>query len=313
MKLKLLSLILVIATLLTLVACGNESANENSEEKNASAENSVEESVGSNTATIEDENTDPDENTPDENTPDENVFPFAGEWVPIMKTEDSAMTWIPVSEDDEIENVVISNDGAIVSGDKKYSASTTDFELNKQDTVKINFSNYKTYRFAPQEDGTYLMYDKYTYFFKKEDYADYDIIDLTTENVSEYIELEWNIECSGFLSGNDNSKLTTGHKFKDGLGAASFAYGNFIYSETTKSVAFTRDPEVYTIGDVVASGTSTVFNDITVFAPDSENIIKTYDWLDKNGEGVTENIVFYDIIGAEKIIGKAFVPKSRNK
>lgn len=322
MKIKLLTLILALATLLTFTACG-EDAKDTDNEKDSTVSESAE-------STQSGDNTDNSDATASDSSDasstvseDENVFPFAGTW---KRIQESAYL----------------NDGTIVidnMGNITYTSGehTTKCILDK-DNEEIVLDDNVTLKYE-REDGRYyggvsfikvgdiygmqFPYGRSEYYFYREsdiNLDDYDVVDLTSENIGEYVEaVVWSDMVTDEF-GVTELRAFESFRFKEGLGIPSFVLADdMIHSQQHCKMIYDSNSGETTIEEVYEVRNDTFYEHLQICVPKAAyptyvGVYTTPDFID-NGDGTyTIESLWIDVVtGAEKIYGKVYVPKDWNK
>lgn len=302
MKKRILSLVLTAATILTMTACGS-----NSEETNKPS--------SGNTNSLTTNSTESDA-TP--STEDTKAFKFAGTWRRIQETSEPSK-----------EYLVIDTAGNVTWYDE-WSEEPEEYILNDEKPIKkdddgtytVYFSSKDSYDreellFKPVGDSYGMIfeitYDSHYYYYREEDVDNYDIIDLTADNFAQYIETTHKIvpvkdEFGDITNIYDYETIC----FKEGLGPASFIIAELKYNELTKRTTYNPVTGELMIGEILHSFESSHQKKVQFCGLGSYK--RDQGWgkfFQKNDDGtfLIEDLNFYEFTGAERIIGKVFVPK----
>ena len=143
--------------------------------------------------------------------------------------------------------------------------------------------------------------------------VDCNVIDLTADNFAQYIETKHRITTEK----DDFGDITTIYDwmdigFKEGLGPGSFILGEFKYNYFVKNATYNPETEVLVIGETTDSHEGAkAFQDKFWGLGDYEDDRGWSTKFQKNDDGtlLIEGLGFYEFTGAERIIGKVFVPK----
>lgn len=303
---KIVSLLLVIASLLSLTACGGNSA---PTDTTIAPDNST-------TAPIV---SDPESNPTDpttETTPEAEPFRFAGTWRKIPKTTDAEEPFYIIDEDGNMRYCI-----NVDSKPSKYSFNGENTWDNGSCTVYFKNGYLSEYlNFHHKGDLYYAeTYDSYgvsEYYYREEDYTDYNVIDLTPENVTQYIETSYCIWYdTNVYDDITNIYVDKFATFKEGLGVGSFVFGDLTYTTSYRNLTYNPTTGEYTIGESDKQHEPERAKKFLFCAADryGENSTTVAD-KKKNDDGtyLLLNEPYYEFTGAEKVIGKVFVPKGWN-
>ena len=298
MKKRILSLVLTAATILTMTACGS-----NSEETNKPS--------SGNTNSLTTNSTESDATQPgDASVPEKEPFKFAGTWRRTQKTAEPEKEYLLIDSDGNLKWYNQFSDDSCDEYTFKY--------LSESDTS--GYFNYKNGPFIYVTlVGNYYyltIYDSYnnpSYYYREEDMVDCNVIDLTADNFAQYIETKHRITTEK----DDFGDITTIYDwmdigFKEGLGPASFILGEFKYNFFVKNATYNPETEVLVIGETTDSHEGAqAFQDKFWGLGDYEDDRGWSTKFQKNDDGtlLIEGLGFYEFTGAERIIGKVFVPK----
>ena len=301
MKKRILSLVLTAATILTMTACGS-----NSEKTNKPS--------SGNTNSLTTNSTESDA-TP--STEDTKTFKFAGTWRMIQETSEPSK-----------EYLVIDTAGNVTWYDE-WSEEPEEYILNDEKPIKkdddgtytVYFSSKDLYDreellFKPIGDSygmIFKIYDSNHYYYREEDVDNYDIIDLTADNFAQYIETTHKIipekDEFGDITYIYDYEIV---RFKEGLGLASFIIAELKYNELTKKTTYNPVTGELMIGETLNSFESPYQKKVHFCGLGSYKEDKGWGkFFQKNDDGtfLIEDLNFYEFTGAERIIGKVFVPK----
>ena len=300
---KLVSMLLVIATLLSLTACGG---NNTPSDTTTTPDNST-------TAPIVSE----EENGITETTPEAEPFRFAGTWRLVQKTATPSEKRYIIDEYGNMEYY-----SGFDSEPSKYTFLKQEKTDDQWIVVFEGNTGWTTSLMFGLVDGHYCIteYDSNErdtqYFYREEDYADYDVVELTTENVAQYLDNSYNI----WYHTDDYGEITdifvaTYPTFKKGLGLGSFFLGEVNYNKSYKMLTYDPNTEEYTIGETVSTWEWEYTDEFCFCAiGDYHRSFASAADCQKNDDGtyLLKEIETYEFIGAEKVIGKVFVPKGWN-
>lgn len=310
---KIICMLLAAMTALSLTACGAD----NNVEKEPSAQNPSQ--TASTPASSSDQNKEPE-------IP--NLELLVGQWV-FMQTKDGQSD----------ETFTIKADGTMEKDGKLYSFKVRepdwddDFELkltaylmegqegwnatsdshNHCYTIKLTRSPENTF-IAAVKDEKAGQFAQYQNFFRTDDYT---MVELTKENMLQYLELEQHFSYAtndfGFTERIDNHIQV---RFKEGVGYPSYCVAKFVFHMTTKEVTFEDKPEGYTLGATVkeeegkpllmGGGTP----EVTVQYAYEFYYTERWSYMGENlgGQTHTCEMIFFALIDAEAIIGRVYIP-----
>lgn len=325
MKIKLLTIILAFATLLTLTACGGDNATE--AEKEVSEKSEITESTESSDNSDEipsdtSENTDTSSTVPEE----ESIYPLAGTWKRVQKTADVEENYFVIDNNGYLTEYYIYSDGE--TSVYEYSLDNDYRDVEWTDSVKLYFqavTGRKGQSMTFEKVSGHYTYTEYdsrgrisNYYYREEDMADYDVIELTSENVGQYIE-----DYCYFTHNTDDygdiTSITAWNeiRFKEGLGAPSYIFGELTYKINYRTATYNPETKEIVWGEIYETDDS---NDFTkkVQCCGIGDYVSNTGWnknYSENGDGTyaVESVDILEITGAEKIIGKVYVPKDWNK
>lgn len=303
---KIVSLLLVIASLLSLTACGGNSA---PAELTTAPHNSTTPPIVSGN---ESNSTDPTTET----SPEAEPFPFAGTWRKIQKTAEKTETCYVIDEDGNMKHYITAD-----SEPYEYQLANHDFSATDRCfTFRNEYGTTKTLEFEIKDSlyyiSEYASSYGYTYFYREEDYTDYDIIELTTENVTQYLDTTYHI----WHDKDDYGDITSIYAdpkgtFKEGLGLGSFLLGQINYNYSYKMLTYNPNTGEYTVGETVSIWECNYTDEFKFCAIGDykSTLIKRAD-TQENGDGtyLLKDVRSYEFTGAEKVIGKVYVPKGWN-
>ena len=303
---KIVSLLLVIASLLSLTACGGNSA---PTELTTAPHNSTTPPIVSGN---ESNSTDPTTET----SPEAEPFPFAGTWRKIQKTAEKTETCYVIDEDGNMKHYITAD-----SEPYEYQLANHDFSATDRCfTFRNEYGTAKTLEFEIKDSLYYISEYEfsygYTYFYREEDYVDYDVIELTPENVAQYLDTCYNI----WYEKDDYGDITHIYAdpkgtFKEGLGLGSYLLGELNYDVWSCTLTYDLSTEEYTLGEILEkqkTGCTTRFQFCAIGDYDRSYAYPSV--FEENDDGTyrVRDQVYYEFIGAEKVIGKVFVPKGWN-
>ena len=174
-------------------------------------------------------------------------------------------------------------------------------------------------RLTLSEDNTYIAKMKTglgtpVYFYRP---CDYEVIELTKENVMQYLELEQSFRYAtndlGFTERIDNYIEV---RFKEGVGRPSYCEANFRFHIITKEVTFADKPDGYTLGATLKEEDGEPFiiqygkPELTAEYAYQFYFTERWSYVDDNlgGQTHTCEMTFYELIGAENVVGYVFIP-----
>ncbi len=322
MKIKLLTLILALATLLTFTACG-EDAKESDNEKDTTVSESTESTQSGDNTDNSDATVSDGSDTSSTVSEEENAFPFAGTW---KRIQESAYVYDGT--------IVIDNMGNITytSGDhtSKCVLDEDNEEIVLDDIVSLKYERengryYGEISFIKVGDvyGMQFPFGSSEYYFYREsdiNFDDYIEVELTSENISEYIEaVVWSKMVTDKF-GETTIRAFESFRFKEGLGIPSFVLADdMIHSQQHCKMIYDSNSGETTIEEVYEVRNDTFYEHLQTCVPeaaypDYSGLYTTPDYID-NGDGTyTIESIWIDVVtGAEKIYGKVYVPKDWNK
>ena len=188
-----------------------------------------------------------------------------------------------------------------------------------ENSVVIRHGRYGKTIFSRRdlEDGTaYLFisgsysYATIHYYFHEDYLAKFDKVTLTSENITEYMEvINWQEYTTTDMGRLKEVYQCYAIRFKEGLGMASWCIGFLNFMDTTYNITYTRTPGEEVMGDMISTNTITNSKE-TVLAP-NDNYWYFYHWcnLDYETEYKT-TISIRELIGANDIIGVVYIPKN---
>ncbi len=315
MKIKLVSFILALATLTTLTACENDKAKNNDDDDDPSS--IIEASDNSS----DDKNDVSDESS--ENLPEDDGIFYTGTWR-IVPGSYGPFDYLAIDEYGNITEFKEMHDGSITKS-VGYSFDIDESEITEGETISFNLNHKNgvskgTISFIPVGD-TYGINMQGIYFYNQDEFNlnDYDVIELTDDNASKYIE-----EVREFLIETDsNGEIRicsrTELKFKEGLGAPSFIWGDLkcksisrpaFYDSNTNEIKFGEIPQNANIREIVDN-----VNFCGIGSYEQFPASQLYPQFTDNGDGTYnfESVRTYEIIGAEDVKGQVYAPKDWNK
>lgn len=311
---KIICMLMAVVTALSLTACG----------ANNDAENNAPNSKPS-------QNTEPSSFSRPEDPQIPYLDKIVGQWA-FMQTKDG--------QSDEIfaikANGTMEKDGKFYSFKVREPDWDDDFELkltaylmegqegynpsseshNHCYTIKFTKSPEDTFIAAVKDEkaGQFAGYDE---FFRTDDYT---VVELTKENMLQYLELEQHFNYAtndfGFTERIDNQIQV---RFKEGVGYPSYCVAEFVFHMTTKEVTFADKPEGYTLGATVREedgepmliGGSTP--EVTVKYAYQFSYTERWSFMGDNlgGETHTCEMIFFELIDAQAIIGRVYIPVAK--
>ena len=172
------------------------------------------------------------------------------------------------------------------------------------------------------EDNTYIAQIKRgmgatVYFFRP---CDYEVIELTMENMMDYLVMEqyfsYDVNEFGYTKRIYNNVDV---RFKEGVGRPSYCLAEFVFNMVTKEVTFEDKPSGYTVGNTqyTEEGKPTLWGGSTPCVTGDQSygfyFTEMWDMLNKNlgGETRTFDMTFYELIGAEAVVGKIYIPVAK--
>lgn len=189
------------------------------------------------------------------------------------------------------------------SGETYNHCYTIKFTKSPEDTFIAAVKEEKAGRFADYED-----------FFRTDDYT---VVELTRENMLQYLELEQHFNYAtnvfGYTERIDNLIQV---RFKEGIGYPSYCVAKFVFHMTTKEVTFEEKPDGYTLGATVREedGEPLLFGsgtpEVTVQYSYQFSYTERWSFMGENlgGETRTFEMIFFELIDAQAIIGRVYIP-----
>ncbi len=324
MKTKLLSLALAITTLLSLTACGSDKSKTPNTEREPAPESSVVEPSSVQSSEIEhseNETSDMEPVTPE--VPEENLFPFAGTWRLIQRDADSVNEYFVITKFGDATKHYIDYEGKPCT--YEYALSDKDeIVLGEENSLYFKNKNGRgsgeTIYFTPVGDHYGMKIYKsssYNYYYREEDMADYDVVELTSENIGKYLKGSNSFTYDKDDYGDVTKIYVRDYlEFKDGLGAASFFVGELYINYNYANATVNLETDEITYGEIyktdVAENTKK-----EKFCALGDYLYNHLSWgadFTDNGDGTynVESVCVMEVTGAEKIFGKVYVPKGWN-
>ena len=290
---KYIAMILTLVLALSLCACGNNSENNMNANTNLESNPTSESSVPSEPSVPEIPNLDM----------------FVGTWKLIeansyaqaqtftinadytMTCDGEAYTWTA----DELSASSIYEMEITVKDQSDSPVFTIRLQRTPDDTYSANFRNYGN------------VMGSGTDFYRDEDYS---VVELTEENVLEYVETE-----NKFVFDTDKEGFTksVAHKlyirFKDSVGYLSNGNVNFTAKGTYQNVRFEAKPGNHTLGEVKSTSDSSSLNGVWLSGGSESYCYTTTWWVSQPGEAFETAFTFYELIGADWCNGRVFILK----
>ena len=140
--------------------------------------------------------------------------------------------------------------------------------------------------------------------------TDYTVVELTKDNVLDYVETEEKYE---FKVNDDGFTETVAHKlyirFKDSVGYLSEGNVNFITKSTHQEIHFEAKPENFTLGEIKATSNKGSLNRVWLTGGSESYCYTTTWWVTNPGEAFKTAFTFHELIGVEWCDGRVFLPK----
>lgn len=281
---KYIAMILALIVALSLCAC-DKTVNENNNT----------ESVPSNEQSVPTEPAIP------------NLDMFVGAWKPL--------NYNSVTPN---ESFTIQADGTMKYHGKEYTWTAEKLPESSINEMKITATdsegkNTYTIRLKRTPDDTYVAnFRNYgnvmgsgTDFYRD---ADYTVVELTNDNVLDYVETE---EKFVFDTNNDGYTKTVEHKlyvrFKDSVGYLSEGNVNFITKATYQEVHFEAKPGNHTLGEVKSTSNNGSLNRVWLSGGSESYCYTNTWWVTYPGEAFTVAFTFNELIGVEWCDGRVFL------
>lgn len=312
---KMICTLLAVVAALSLTACGNQ---ENMDNNNPATPGS---SPSQNMETSSSANQNDDSQIP-------YMDKIVGQWA-FMQTKNGQSD----------ETFTIKPDGTMEKDGKLYSFKVRrpdwddDFELKLTaylmegqegyDPQGEAYNHCYTIKFTQSPDDTFIAavkdeksgrFAQYYDFFRT---SDYTMVELTLENMLQYLELEQHFNYAtndfGYTVRIDNMIQV---RFKEGVGFPSYCTSVFVFHMVTKEVTFDEKPEGYTLGATLSEedgqpllmggGTPEVTGEYSY----QFNYTERWSYVSENlgGETHTCEMIFFELIGAEAIVGRVYIP-----
>ena len=210
-----------------------------------------------------------------------------------------------------------------------YDGTTYTWELISLDDgeLRVDLNTISTGRYDPSytaytlelsvmNDGNYegLLSKKYIgsicSYYRADDYKDYDVVELTSENIADYVE----ITVESIYAYQSQIYCNYSIQIKDGYGSISNCAG-VINCRVEKRLITVKGENDYILGDVidVYEDTLNYGNSISIngqYGSSFNTVLRNAEYDDETEE-TTGYVYFYEIIGSteDNISGQIFVPK----
>jgi hypothetical protein len=260
-----------------------------------------------------------------------NLDMFVGEWA-YLQDSSSEREW----------NMVINADGTLtgdnlfLDADVVYEWTMSSIDKPDPDKIKLSVKKHKDYSLPNEmrfdvctitltrtKENTYIANVKRSSMGTGTDFyrvGDYEVVELTAENMMQYLELEQEFKyITNEFGYTQRIENWTSVRFKEGVGFPSFCTAKFRYQMTTKEVTFDEKPDGYTLGATV----KTEEGEPLIYGGGTPQVTGRYayefyfteywSYMDTNMGGQTHTceMTFYELIGADAIVGKVFIPVAK--
>lgn len=319
MKTKILALILAMASLLAFSACsGDNDTPKNDDKDKSEASSSIESSTDNSTDNSSDNSSD-DSSADESAVIEETVYPAAGTWKQIG----SDRCYFIIDNSGDLTKYYVDSEFGTNSYEFTPGKKFVDVEWNT-DTVKM----YYTRKGGGLGGGQYFTFEKIgdhyaaydengVEYYREEDLKYYDVVELTTENISDYIEDKCTFTCDTNAY-NEVTKIYAWNKivFKEGLGAASYVTAEITYNYNYYTATYNHETKEIAWGEITRTD---AYNgkpkSISVNGAERKSDTGWGKKFTDNGDGTytVEMVDVIEVTGAEKIIGKVYIPKDWNK
>ena len=243
---------------------------------------------------------------------DPNMEPYLGTWVLAQENAEYTEMTITFNPDSTLEH-----NGATYTWtveDNPDPLGTIRIKLvsvNDPDTAKLHKESDLLLT-EQADDGTIYFWHNDGYYFHEDYLAQFDKVTLTSDNVCDYLQVH-----NYFNYGHDDFGHLNlySHKyevnFKDGMGLASWCVAEIEKEFTKYNATFYDQDGAEQLGDIIDSYQRTDLYKFFNFQ--RGNHCETGDWymiaLNDQGEFHRE-LTFVEVVGADEIIGVAYVPKN---
>ena len=250
--------------------------------------------------------------------------------------------WVMMGKNGEEETFTLCADGTMQKDGVQYTWKAWAPDWNDDYLLKLSvylmegqegwhsggdsYNHSFTIKFTETQDHTLLAAvkdEKAGYYAKYYDYIrvnDYQIVELTVENMLQYLELKQSFSYGtndfGYTEVIDNEICV---QFKEGVGFPSYCTALFTYRMTTKEVTFAEKPGEYTVGSTVyvQEGEPNIWSngnpELTGEYKYSFYYTEYWDMFQQNlgGETYTCEMIFFELIGAKALVGKVYIPVAK--
>ena len=242
--------------------------------------------------------------------PEETVSPLAGTWTSVNFHANS------------IEQSFVIHDNGDMTDCKENELKLKSCEETSEGGYILKYTNGDNYEFVLDDNGNFGCYVYVTggsdrYYYREADFNDYEVVTLTTANVTKYMEFLTDVSASTNNFGTpDQIGILYTLRFKDGLGGPSHIYGDPFWIWDVKNVTIHENADV-TIGktvttrgpemrDPAAAWETEYFN--FGYEPSRGVNKQLYDYTP---DQVIE-VLFARITNGGEFIGQVYVPKGWN-
>ena len=300
---KIICMLLAVITVLSMAACGSQ-VEQPEPEKNTTTMPEKMENQGTSTQP----------SSKPEVTEENKMEKYLGEWVYMSNGGSSLKYTFTVFPDG-----TLTGSGYVFEEDVCYLWE--EGNSDDSDTVVLCVSKRNDFgsfsiQLTLSEDNTYIAKMKTglgtpVYFYRP---CDYEAIELTKENMLDYLVLDqyfsYDVDSFGYTNRIYNNVDV---RFKEGVGRPSYCVANFVFKMVDKEVIFAEKPEDYTVGITkdTKEGKPNVWGGSTpnVTGSLSYGFYFTEQWKGNvGGQTHTCDMTFYELIGAENVTGYVYIP-----
>lgn len=179
--------------------------------------------------------------------------------------------------------------------------------------MKLERTAENTYIASVRDENAGRFADEQLFFRT----CDYTVVELTLENMLQYLELEQEfVYVTNDFGFTERIDLWTRVRFREGLGYPSYCVAKFVFSKTVREVTFADRPDHYTLGATVYTeeGPADFLQyetpNVTSRMAYEFCVSERWSYVSDNmgGETHTCQMTFYELIGAEIILGRIYIP-----
>jgi hypothetical protein len=181
--------------------------------------------------------------------------------------------------------------------------------VNDPDTAELHEEN-DSFITEQHDDGTISFWHDSGYYFHEDYLAQFDKVTLTSDNICDYLQVYNYVDYGHDDFGHLNHYSHTSKvNFKESMGLASWCVAEIKKEFTDYNVTFYDQDGAEQLGDIIESYQRTDLYKLNI----SQSYYETGDWfmiaLDDQGEFHHE-LTLVEIVGADEVIGVAYVPKN---